>query len=128
MLIKDMTGMQSVKLTHRTSGGTLVRSDALLNFTQGRIEFLKSPFALKDEIKSMQGSHWCGYDDEPRKIWTVTDCHHNRFQLAYLVGENPYEWFDRDILKHEYSRPLKDYQIDYHLQDFLLNQMRPGYQ
>ena len=53
MLIKDMTGMQSVKLTHRTSGGTLVRSDALLNFTQGRIEFLKSPFALKDEIKSM---------------------------------------------------------------------------
>jgi hypothetical protein len=73
---------------------------------------LKSPFALKDEIKAMQGSHWCGYDDDPRKIWTVADSQRNRFQLGYLMGEDVYAWFDRDVIKHEYTRPLKEHQKD----------------
>jgi hypothetical protein len=107
-----MDGIQQVKLTHRTSGGTLVRSDATLNFTGGRIEFLKSPYAAKDEIKAMAGSHWCGYDDEPRKIWSVKDCQRNRFQLGYLMGEDVFAWFDRDVIKHEYIRPLMQHQKD----------------
>ncbi len=93
-----------VKLTTRTSSGTLIRSPATLCYTGGRIEFLKSPFSLKDEIKAMKGSRWLGYDeDEPRKIWSVEDCQRNRFQLAFLMGEDVYEWFDRDLIEHDFS-------------------------
>jgi hypothetical protein len=105
--------VQEVKLIHRTSGGTLVRSAATLEYKDGRIYFLKSPFALKDEIKAMTGSKWLGFDtDNPRKIWSVADCQRNRFQLAYLMGEDVYAWFDREVEKHEYTRPLMQHQKD----------------
>jgi len=92
-----------VKLTTRTKSGTLIRSPAKICYNAGRIEFIKSPFSLKDEIKAMKGSHWCGYDEEPRQIWTVDDCQRNRFQLAFLMGEDVYEWFDRELIEHDYS-------------------------
>ena len=104
--------VKEVKLIHRTAGGSLVRSEATLCFTGGRIEFLKSPFALKDEIKAMAGSKWHGYADPPRKIWSVEDNQRNRFQLGYLMGEDVYAWFDQEVKKHEYTRPLKVYQMD----------------
>lgn len=71
----------------------------------GRIEFLKSPFALKDDIKSMKGSKWHGFlEGDKRKIWSVEDCQRNRMQLTWLEGGNPYEWFDRDIIRHDYPQ------------------------
>ncbi len=92
-----------VKLTSRTAAGTLVRSPATLEYAGGRIFFLKSPFSLKDEIKSMAGSRWHGYDEEnPRKIWSIDDNQRNRFQLAFLTGVNVYEWFDRELIEHKY--------------------------
>ena len=106
--------IQQVKLIHRTAGGSLVRSDATLEYAKGRIFFLKSPFALKDEIKAMSGSKWHGFDqEEPRKIWSVADCQRNRFQLGYLMGEDVYAWFDREVIKHEYTRPLMSHQKDF---------------
>jgi hypothetical protein len=42
----------------------LIRSPATLEYADGRIYFLKSPFSLKDEIKAMGGSRWHGYDEE----------------------------------------------------------------
>ena len=76
-----------------------------LNYTGGRIEFVKSPFALKDDIKSMQGSKWHGYlDGDKRKIWSVADSYRNRFQLEWMAGGNPYEWFDRELVRHEYPQ------------------------
>ena len=70
----------------------------VLNFENGRIEFLKSPFALKDEIKAMQGARWHGYiEGDNRKIWSVADSYRNRFQIEWLEGGNPYEWFDREV-------------------------------
>lgn len=97
-----------VKLTHRTPKGTLIRSPARLEYRAGRIYFLKSPFALKDEIKAMKGSKWHGFDEEnPKKIWSVSDCQRNRFQLAFLMGEDVYEWFDRPLVNHDYSGTTK---------------------
>jgi hypothetical protein len=91
------------KLTTRTSSGKLIRSAATLEYKDGRIYFLKSPFSLKEEIKAMAGSHWHGFDEEDgRKIWSVSDCPRNRFQLGFLMGEDAYEWFDRDLAHFNY--------------------------
>lgn len=98
--------IEDVKLTTRTKGGTLIRVPAKIEYADNRIYFIKSPFSLKDEIKSMKGSRWHGYDEEtPRKIWSIEDCQRNKFQLRWLLGEDVYAWFDRDLVKHEY-RPL----------------------
>ena len=98
--------IEQVKMTVRTVSGSLIRVPATLEYEDGRILFLKSPFSLKDEIKAMCGSRWHGYDEEdPRKIWSVEDCQRNRFQLGFLCGEDVYAWFDRDLIRHDY-RPL----------------------
>jgi len=95
--------LDQIKLTTRTSSGTLTRVAATVEYRAGRIFFLKSPFTLKDEIKAMKGSRWHGYDEEePRKIWSVDDCQRNRFQLEYLKGEDVYAWFDRPLVRHKY--------------------------
>ena len=101
------------KLRTVTSSGTANLVSATLEYKDGRILFLKSPYSLKDEIKAMRGSHWHGYDEEdPRKIWSVEDCQRNQFQLSFLMGEDTYAWFDRPLVRHEYIRPLKDHQKD----------------
>jgi hypothetical protein len=101
------------KLRTKTSSGTAILVAATLEYKDGRIWFLKSPYSLKDEIRAMRGSKWHGYDDEnPRKIWSIEDCQRNRFQLSFLVGEKAYAWFDRPVIRHEYTRPLKDHQKD----------------
>ena len=107
-----MSEIKEVKLIHRTAGGSLVRSDATLEYKDGRIFFLKSPFALKDEIKAMQGSKWHGFEDPPRKVWSVADSQRNHFQLDYLTGEDVYAWFERDVVKHTYTRPLMGHQCE----------------
>ena len=102
-----------VKLRTTTSSGTAILVSATLEYAQGRIFFVKSPYSLKDEIKAMRGSRWHGYDEEdPRKIWSVEDCARNRFQLSFLMGEDVFAWFDRPQIQHEYTRPLKDHQKD----------------
>jgi hypothetical protein len=99
-----MSEIVQVKLTTRTSSGTLIRSPATLEYADGRIYFLKSPFSLKDEIKAMGGSRWHGYDEEDgRKIWSVEDSQRNRFQLGFLMGEDVYAWFNRELEHFDYS-------------------------
>lgn len=79
----------------------------------GRL-FFQFPFsrALMDEIKALEGSRWEGsYADNPArcppevakafgqdKLWSVIKSQHNAFQLAYLRGENPYAWYERDLI------------------------------
>ena len=78
--------IEEIKMTTRTSSGTLNRVSATLEYEDGRIYFLKSPYSLKDEIKAMTGSRWHGYDEEePAEIWSVEDCQRNRFQLCFLM-------------------------------------------
>ena len=95
--------VEQVKMTVRTSSGTLIRVPATLEYRDGRIFFLKSPFALKDEIKAMSGSKWHGFEENnPQKIWSIDDCQRNRFQLGWLCGDDVYAWFDRPLIRHEY--------------------------
>jgi hypothetical protein len=124
-----MPEIKQIKLRHYTSKGTPLLSSALIEYNDGRIYFLKSPFALKDEIKAMKGAQWHQYkEDGPhagQKIWSIEDCQRNRFNLGYLMGEDVFAWFDRPLQRHEYSRPLMPHQRDlsdggltYHYQIF----------
>ena len=92
------------KLRTTTSSGTPILVSATLEYKDGRIFFVKSPYSLKDEIKAMRGSRWHGYDEQnPQKMWSVEDCQRNRFQLSFLMGEKAYAWFDRPLVRHEYA-------------------------
>jgi len=92
----------------------------------GRIYFVKSDFCFKDAIKAMRGSKWHGFDDtNPRKVWSVEDCHRNHLAMRFLAGENIYEHFDRELQHFDYTRPLMPHQADmsdagltYHYQIF----------
>ena len=92
--------------------GKLIPSPVRLKVTDSRIEFLSSPFHLKTEIKSMKGSKWHGFEDPPRKIWSVENCIRNRLQLNYLRGENIYANWDQPLKHHKYTRPLYGHQCD----------------
>jgi len=105
-----MSEPQTLYLITTTSSGKLVKVPSVIQVVKGRIEFLQSPFALKNELKAMKGSRWLGFDDKPRKIWSVQDCERNRFQLDYMQGRNPYAWWERPLEKHEYDRPLRQHQ------------------
>lgn len=108
---KDAIQIVQTKLETETSSGTRIRSPVTMEISDSRITFLKAPFAMKNEIKAMKGSHWHGNDDEDaRKVWSIENCQRNRFQLAYLQGDNVYEWFERDLIQQVYERPLKPHQ------------------
>jgi len=102
---------EDIKLVTETKKGTLLKVPATIERDAGRIYFTKSPFALKDEIKSMKGSKYHGYiEGDGRKIWSVDDCTRNNFQLEFMMGENPYANWDKPLKKHVYSRSLFDHQ------------------
>lgn len=72
---------------------------------KGRIEFLESPFALKDEIKAMQGRKWHGFiEGDKRKIWSVKNSERNLFQIEALENGNPYEWFEQPVKEFKYPK------------------------
>jgi SNF2 family DNA or RNA helicase len=51
----------------------------------------------------MKGARWHGFvEGDKRKIWSVDDCQRNRFQIDWLSGGNPYEWFDRPVIEHDF--------------------------
>lgn len=101
-----------VKFIVETNIGRLFKKPGQIFVTPTNIEFLKSPFELKDEIKSMRGAKWHGFEDPPRKIWTVANCFRNWFQLKLLLGEDVYQWFDQPLKHFEYQRPLMSHQKD----------------
>jgi len=88
------------KMLTQTKKGTWIKSAVTLDYRDGRIYFVKSPFALKDQIKAMAGARWMGFEDPPQKMWAVKDCQRNRMQIAWLEGENVYEWFERPLVEH----------------------------
>lgn len=99
------------ELYTETKGGLRIKNPVTLVVSPTEIEFKKSPFHLKSEIKAMKGAKWLGRRHEnPRKVWVIDNCARNWFQLKYLMGQNPYEWFDQELVTHEYERPLMDHQ------------------
>jgi SNF2 family DNA or RNA helicase len=102
---------EQIKLLKETSKGRLVKVPATIERDGDRIYFLKSPFALKDEIKAMKGSKWHQFvPDDGRKMWSVDDCTRNKFQLEFMMGGDPYANWDRPLQHWNYSRPLYDHQ------------------
>ena len=93
------------KLRTKTSKGTPILISATLEYKDGRIWFLKSPYSLKDEIKAMRRLALARVSRKRtrRKIWSIEDCQRNRFQLSFLTGEKAYAWFDRPLIPHEYT-------------------------
>jgi len=90
--------------------GRVYKYPVTLELRDGRFWFVESAFALKDEIKALQGAKWHGMEDPPVKMWSALDCQRNRFQISYLQGDNPYEWWDHPVQKNEYERPLRAHQ------------------
>lgn len=67
---------------------------------------------LNEEIKMMAGYKWHGYenDGDGPKVWSVLDNDRNRFQIAYLKGENPYARYDQPLVDFKTQRPLFGHQ------------------
>jgi hypothetical protein len=65
---------------------------------------------LMEEVKTMHGARWHGFEDPPKKMWSVTDCQRNWFQIEFLEGKNPYAPYDADLMDVEFSRSLFDHQ------------------
>lgn len=65
---------------------------------------------LLEEIKNFQGRKWHGYDEPPRKVWSIPNTPRNLFQLDFLQGKNPYAKYDVKISEIETERPLYAHQ------------------
>ncbi len=105
--------LEKIKLIITRASGRRDLVPAEIERRDGRIYFIKSPFSLKDEIKAMKGSKWHGYEEEnPIKAWSVEDCQRNNFQLALMQGEDVFAWFDRELVRRDYTRPLMPHQKD----------------
>ena len=87
--------------------------------------YVRFPFnrTLLEDIKCMQGSKWHGFEDPPKKIWSIADSPRNRFQLNYLAGENVYEHYDKELLNITPQRDgLYNHQVD--MLQFVLTRRR----
>lgn len=68
---------------------------------------------ITEELKALEGTTWHGYKDPPIKAWSLSDSQHNRFQLDFLAGGDPYAWYDKSINNQWQWRPeLRVHQID----------------
>ena len=97
-----MSELVETKLIYRSSSGKLLKAPVTLEYKDGRIWFVKSPFGLKDEIKAMGNSRWHGYETPKKMMWSVDDSFRNQFQLHFMMGENVYKWFEYDLVDHSY--------------------------
>jgi len=105
--------LQSMKWIKRDNLGRKRQAQVIFEVSNGRILFVKSDFAFKDQIKAMRGAKYHGYDEEnPRRMWSIEDCQRNWMSMRYLAGENIYAPFDCPLILHEYTRPLKAHQKD----------------
>jgi SNF2 family DNA or RNA helicase len=57
---------------------------------------------LKDEIKFAMAGRW----NPDAKQWWVKNNRHNKFQIAYLRGLNPYAQYEQPLEEHSFRVPL----------------------
>jgi len=88
---------------------------------QKRIYFkYKFNKAITIEIRNMQGRKWHSkkYDSFhnlagiPDNVWSIPINARNLFQLDYLMGNNPYERYDKEISQIEFERNLYSHQTE----------------
>lgn len=114
--------METIKVLRQTKKGTWIKTPVTIERRDGRVYFFKSPdcletpFALKNEIKSMDGYRWHGFHEpgggymDGRKVWSVLDNTRNNFSLEFLTGGNPYANWDQPLVQYQYERPLRAHQ------------------
>lgn len=68
---------------------------------EGRRLFFKYDFCkeMNAEVKAMAGAKYHGFEDPPRKCWSVEDTPRNWFTLRYMAGENVYAIYDKPVIK-----------------------------
>lgn len=56
---------------------------------------------------SLEKYKWHGYDEHnPRKVWSCAITKRNNFRLRFLLGQNVYALYDKEISDIQFSRPL----------------------
>ncbi len=91
------------------------RVPVILYYNNDRIyiSFRYNEFIMKEVKEAFENRHWHGYDEKnPMKMWSFPDTIRNRFQLSYLMEENPYARFDEPLIKVSSERPLYDHQLE----------------
>jgi len=77
--------------------------------------FLKFKYNKKliEEVRSFDGPKWHGYDEPPRKIWSIKNSPRNLFQLQYLDvnSPDPYAHYDRPLVDYTPRRTLYSHQV-----------------
>lgn len=79
-----------------------------------RLEF-EFPYnkELIEEIKVFDGAKWHGFDEvQPRKVWTVANSEHNKFQIEFLEEKNPYAKYDAPLVEFTSKRKLYSHQLE----------------
>jgi hypothetical protein len=73
-----------------------------------------------NEVKSMEGAKWHGYEEPPRKIWSIKNSLRNLFQLDYLMEKNPYAHYDKPIIDLGFTERCdkKIYQVQKDMSNF----------
>lgn len=67
---------------------------------------------IMEEIKSMEGHKWHGFETPPIKQWSVVDSAHNRFRILFMEGKNPYAFYDKPLIEASTRRPTYEHQIE----------------
>jgi hypothetical protein len=87
----------------KTGGRYLVSANIEVERERYYLHFGYNP-DLITLIKCFQGAKWHGHDEHrPRKAWSFPINRRNKFQLDYLLGNNPYK---------RYDAPLPDIQFE----------------
>ena len=114
--------METIKVLRQTKKGNWIRTPVTIERRDGRIYFFKAPdiietpFAMKDEIKAMQGYRWHAHREEGegycdgRKVWSCLDSCRNNFNLDFMTGGNPYANWEQPLVQYQYERPLRAHQ------------------
>lgn len=85
-----------------------------LEIDEDRIWFQYAPFAMKDEIKALEGYRWHGNDrDNPRKVWSAANTPGNAFRIRAMMGEDVYSPWETPLQElPDLGLPLQPHQAD----------------
>ncbi len=62
---------------------------------------------MVEEIKAFEGARW----KPDAKCWTIKNTPRNHFQLEYLLGNDPYAWYDQPLKTVTTDRPAMSQQL-----------------
>lgn len=54
--------------------------------------------AMISEVKAMEEAKWHGFEDPPKKVWTIKNSARNRFVLNWMSGINVFERYDLPLI------------------------------